>query len=111
MIEWAAALRRAAIAIWLLLMASVAAWPFASATGWFLAAVAFVPLALPLPGIVAGSSRALRAGTLALAPLLAIAVTEYLVDAAARPWVGASLALSFAAFAAIVAALRAAPQR
>ena len=29
-------------------------------------------------------------------------MTEYLVDAAARPWVGASLALSFAAFAAIV---------
>lgn len=105
-----ALLRRLAVSAWLLLVLSVAAWPFAAGVGWFLWAIAFLPLLLPVPGLLAGSARALRGATLALAPLLAIGVTEYLVNVPARAWTGLSLALMLAAFAAILAALRAAPR-
>ncbi len=102
-----AVLRRVAVAAWLLLVLSVAAWPLGARIGRVACVLALVPLLLPLPWILAGSVRALRAASLALAPLLAVAVTEYLVNAPARPWAGISLALAFAAFAAIVAAIRA----
>jgi uncharacterized membrane protein len=102
--------RRVAVAVWLLLVVSVAIWPLAAGIGWALTALACLPLLLPLPGLLRGSLRALRGATLALAPLLAIAVTEYLVRPPARPWAGISLALAIAAFAAILAALRAVPR-
>lgn len=105
-----AVLRRVAVATWLLLALSVAAWPLGAGIGWVAWALALVPLLLPLPWILAGSVRALRAASLALAPLLAVAVTEYLVNAPARTWAGTSLALAFTAFAAIVAAIRASPR-
>ena len=44
-----------------------------------------------------------------LAPALALAVTEFLVNPPARPFAGATLALVFAAFAGILAALRTLP--
>ena len=104
-------MRRLAVAAWLLLVLSVAAWPFVGARiGPVTTAIAFLPLLLPLPGLVGDSGRALRGAPLALAPLLALAVTEYLVNPPARPWAGLSLALAFVAFAAIVAALRVAPR-
>jgi len=106
----AAVLRRVAVATWLLLAASVAAWPLGAGIGRLAWTLAFVPLLLPLPWMLAGSVRALRAASLALAPLLAVAVTEYLVNAPARTWAGISLALAFTAFAAIVAAIRATPR-
>ena len=105
-----AALRRVAVAAWLLLVLSVAAWPLGAGIGHVAWALALVPLLLPLPWMLAGSVRALRAASLALAPLLAVAVTEYLVNSPARPWAGISLALAFAAFTAIVAAIRASPR-
>jgi hypothetical protein len=105
----AAALRRLAVAAWLLLGASVAPWPLVAGIGRLPWAIAFLPLLLPVPSLLSGSTRALRAATLALAPLLAVGVTEYLVSAGARPMVGSSLALALLSFAAIVAALRAAP--
>ena len=70
---------------------------------------AFIPLLLPLPGLVRGSVKWLRAAPMALAPALALAITEILVNPPARPFAGASLALAFLAFAAIVAALRSRP--
>jgi uncharacterized membrane protein len=110
MIGRAVVLRRVAVATWLLLVLSVASWPLGAGIGRVAWALALVPLLLPLPWIVAGSVRALRAASLALAPLLAVAVTEYLVNAPARSWAGISLALAFAAFATIVAAIRASPR-
>jgi hypothetical protein len=47
---------------------------------------------------------------MALAPALALAITESLVNPPARAIAGASLALTLVAFAAIVAALRTAPR-
>lgn len=104
----AAMLRRVAVAAWLLLVVSVAVWPALTRIGGFPWGFALVPLLLPLPWMFAGSLRALRAATLALTPLFVVALTEYAVNAPARPWTGLSLGLAFAAFAAIVAALRAA---
>ena len=107
----AARVRHLAIAVWLLLVLSVAAWPFVGARiGPVTTAIALLPLLLPLPGLLGGAQRALQGAPLALAPLLALAVTEYLANPPARHWAGLSLALAFAAFAAIVAALRVAPR-
>jgi len=96
---------RLAIAAWVLLGACVATWPGAG-IGRFTTAFAFVPLLLPLHGIVRGSVKWLRAAPMALAPALALAITEILVNPPARFVAGASIALAFLAFAAIVAALR-----
>ena len=98
---------RLAVAAWILHGASVAIWPAAGAgIGLLTAVFAFVPLLLPLHGIVRGSVKWLRAAPMALAPALALAITEILVNPPARPFAGATLALAFLAFAAVVAALR-----
>jgi len=103
--------RRVAVAAWLLLMLSVAAWASdAAGIGRVFAAIAFLPLLLPLPGLIGNSGRALRAAPLALAPVLALSVTEILANPPARPWAGVSLALAFAAFAALIAAIRTSPR-
>jgi uncharacterized membrane protein len=102
---------RLALVAWLLLAGSIAWWPFADAgIGRVTALVAGLPLLLPLPGLLRGSRRALRAAPMALAPALALAITEIMVNPAARVTAGISLALVLAAFAGIVAALRTAPQ-
>ena len=111
MSERAGNARRVAIAAWLLLAASVACWPFAGAgIGSITSAIAFAPLLLPLPGLIRGSFPALRAAPMALAPALALAITEILVNPAGRPWAAATLILVFLAFAAVLAALRRAPR-
>jgi uncharacterized membrane protein len=101
---------RLAVAAWILLGASVAIWlASGSGIGLLTAAFAFVPLLLPLPGIFRGSVKWLRAAPMALAPALALAITEILVNPPARAFAGASLALAFLAFAAIVSTLRSRP--
>ena len=98
---------RLSVAAWILLGASIAIWPAAGAgIGLHTAAFAFIPLLLPVHGIVHGSVKWLRAAPMTLAPVLALAITETLVNPAARPFAGVTLALAFLAFAAIVAALR-----
>jgi len=105
-----ASTRRIAVAAWLLLMLSVAAWALEFVgIGRVFAAIAFLPLLLLLPGLLGNSGRALRTAPLALAPALALAVTEVLANPSARLWAGLSLALVFAAFAAIIAAIRTSP--
>lgn len=108
----AEAARRVAVAAWLVLVLSVAAWPFlAVGIGWPYAAAALLPLLLPLPGLLGATTRALRAAPLALAPVLAVAITEIVANPTARTPAGLSLALAFAAFAALVAAIRVSPGR
>jgi uncharacterized membrane protein len=110
MTKRAHATRRMALVTWLLLAASVGAWPFAQAgIARFTSAIAFLPLLLPLPGLARGSRQALHAAPLALAPALALALTEVVANPPARACAGLSLALVLAAFAAVLAALRAAP--
>jgi uncharacterized membrane protein len=108
----AARTRRVAVATWLLLMLSVAAWALEAASiGRVFAAIAFLPLLLPLPGLLGNSGRAVRAAPLALAPVLALAVTEILANPPARLWAGLSLTLVLAAFAALIAAIRVSTRR
>lgn len=105
------ATHRIAIAAWLALLLSVLCWPLGpAAVGWPITAIAFMPLLLPLPGLVRGTRRTQSWAPLALAPALAMALTEVLVNPAVRPRVALTLALILAAFAAILAALRARPR-
>jgi uncharacterized membrane protein len=101
--------RGAAIAAWLALAGSVALWPVSGA-GIVTTLLAGLPLLLPLPGLLRGARRTLRAAPMALAPALTLAITEFLVNPPARPFAGATLALVLAAFAASVAALRTQPR-
>jgi len=108
----AALAQRLAVVAWLLLVGSVAAWPFCAAgIDWPYAAVGLLPLLLPLPGLVGRSGSALRAAPLALAPALALALTEIVANPPARACAGVSLALTFVAFAALIAAIRASPRQ
>lgn len=107
----AALTRRLAIGAWTLLLISIVAWPF---TGGGISpvttAIASLPLLLPLPGLVRGRRRTLQWSSLTLAPALALALTEILVNARARMPATLTLALIFAAFGASIAALRASPR-
>lgn len=97
---------RAALVAWLAQLASLACWPFAG-TGPALAAMAGLPLLLPLPGLFRRSARTLRWAPLAQAPALALALTEVLANPAARTAATLTLALLLAAFAGVIAAQRA----
>ena len=103
----AALMRRLVTAVWLLLIASIARWPFATAgIGPVTTAVALLPLLLPVPGLMIGWRRTLQWSPLTLAPALALTLTEILVNAAARRLATLSLALILMAFAMLIAALR-----
>jgi uncharacterized membrane protein len=96
---------QAAIAIWLALIVSVLCWPLGvSAIGWVTTSIAFLPLLLPLPGLARGTRR-----TQGWAPLT-LALAEVLVNPAQRLRIAVTLLLILTAFAAILAALRAAPR-
>ena len=106
----ARAARRASLVLWLALMISIGSWPWIpSAPGTAPSLAALLPLLLPLAGILRGKRRTLSWAPLAIAPALAITLTELLVDPAARAVIGVTLVLVLAAFAAVIAALRAAP--
>ncbi|MGE0031869.1 MAG: DUF2069 domain-containing protein [Steroidobacteraceae bacterium] len=105
--ESARTLCRVALAVWLALLISVACWPLGDGgIGPLTTALALLPLLAPLPGMARGARRTLRWAPLALAPALALALTEILVNPAARTRASVSLALILAAFAAVIAALR-----
>ena len=74
---------RLVVVAWVLLGASIATWP--------------------------GAGIGRLTTVFAFAPALALAITEILVNPPARLVAGATLALAFLAFAAIVAALRSRP--
>lgn len=109
--ERARAAGRIAAGAWLVLILSVLCWPLgASGVGWVTTAIAFLPLLPPLPGLARGTRRTQSWAPLTLAPVLALALTEVLVNAAARARIAITLALILAGFAAILAALRSAPR-
>ncbi len=103
--------RLLAAGVWVLLLASIAAWPFTAAgVGAITTVIALAPLLMPLPGLMRGRRRTLQWSALTLAPPLAMALTEILVNAPARAPATLSIALIFAAFATVVAALRILPR-
>ncbi len=99
--------RRATQFAWLALIVSIACWPFSAAgIGWLITALALLPLLMPVAGIARGSRRTFGWAPLALAPALALTLTEILVNAGARTPTTVSLVLIFVAFAALIASLR-----
>jgi uncharacterized membrane protein len=100
-------MRRLALAAWLALLISIACWPLGDAgIGPLTTTLALLPLLAPLPGMARGTRRTLRWAPLVLALPLALALTEILVNPAARARAAVSLALLLVAFAAIIATLR-----
>ncbi len=100
-----------AVGAWLALLLSVLFWPLGHfGAGWVVSAIAFLPLLLPLQGLARGIRRTQSWAPLTLAPVLAMALTEVLVNPAARFRIALTLALILAAFATIIAALRATPR-
>ena len=74
-------LRRVALAVWLALLISIACWPLGDGgIGPLTTALALLPLLAPLPGMARGTRRTLRWAPLTLAPPLALALTEILVN-------------------------------
>ena len=104
------ALRWTVLAIWALLGLSVLPWLLPEGDSSLpYVALAFVlgPLLLPLRGLWLARRYTYRWAPLALAPVMLVALTEFVANAASRGYALASSILAFAALAAIVAALRA----
>lgn len=98
--------RRATVWLWAVLAASLLCW-YAAGYPWLLCMLAALPLFAPLPGLMRGRRYTYVWATLFTIPYLAFAVTELLVNPAARWAASFSLVLVFAWFCAMVLYLRA----
>jgi uncharacterized membrane protein len=70
------------------------------------AAVASVPILIPLPGILRANRRTFAWATLCVTPYFTVAISESVVNASARAWAISVLALSVLIFFALIAYLR-----
>jgi uncharacterized membrane protein len=98
--------RSLTIGLWAAIALSFAAWMLAGYS-WVLCLLAIVPLLAPLNGLVRGSRYTYSWATLFAIPYLAFAITELLVNPAARWVAGLSLLLVFAWFCTMILYLRA----
>jgi uncharacterized membrane protein len=97
--------RSLTLGLWAAIALSFAAWMLAGYS-WVLCLMAILPLLAPLNGLVRGRRYTYSWATLFAIPYLAFAVTELLVNPAAR-WVAAlSLLLVFAWFCTMILYLR-----
>jgi len=95
--------------LWIAVAASLLAW-IAAGYPWPVCVLAVLPLLAPLNGLVRGRRHTYAWATLFAIPYLAFALTELLVNPAAR-WVASiSLFLVFGWFCAMVLYLRASPK-
>lgn len=102
---------RTALAVWLALLVSIACWPLGDAgIGEITTVIALLPLLAPIRGMTRGRRRTFGWAPLTLAPALAMALTEVMVNEAARMRAAVSLALILMAFAVVIATLRATPR-
>lgn len=102
--------RRATLVLWAALAASLLAW-IAVGYPWPLCVLAILPLLAPLPGLVRGSRYTYAWASLFTVPYLAFAITELLVNPAARWVAAASTLLVFGWFCTMVLFLRVARGR
>jgi uncharacterized membrane protein len=100
--------RALTVGLWVALCASLLAW-IAVGYPWPICAGAVLPLLAPLRGLVQGRRYTYAWSTLFAIPYLVFALTELLVNPAARWVAGLSLLLVFGWFCAMVAFLRSAP--
>jgi uncharacterized membrane protein len=98
--------RRLTIGLWIAVALSLLAWVLVGYS-WPICILAVLPLLAPLNGLLRGRRHTYAWATLFAIPYLAFAVTELLVNPAAR-WVAAmSLLLVFAWFCTMILFLRA----
>ena len=97
--------RSLTIWIWVAVALSLLAWMMAGYP-WLICALAVLPLLAPLNGLLRGRRKTYAWATLFAVPYLAFALTELLVNPAAR-WVAAiSLLLVFGWFCTMILFLR-----
>lgn len=96
--------------LWIAVALSLLAW-IAAGYAWPICVLAVIPLLAPLHGLVKGRRYTYAWATLFTVPYITFALTELLVNPAAR-WVASiSLLLVFAWFCTMVLFLRASPAR
>jgi uncharacterized membrane protein len=105
-LSFAEKVRRATISLWVAVAASLLCW-YTAGYPWLLCVVAAAPLLAPLPGLVRGRRYTYAWASLFAMPYAAFAVTELLVNPAARAVGSLSLLLVFAWFCSMVLYLRA----
>ena len=102
------ATRSVTVGLWIAVTLSLLAW-IAVGYPWLVCVIAVVPLLAPLNGLLKGRRYTYAWATLFAIPYLAFALTELLVNPAAR-WVAAiSLLLVFGWFCSMILFLRASP--
>ena len=97
--------RALTIGLWVALSASLLCW-ICVGYRWSFCVAAVVPLLAPLRGLILGRRHTYAWATLFAVPYLVFALTELLVNPAARWVAGSSLLLVFGWFCAMVAFLR-----
>ena len=98
--------RSLTIGFWIALVLSLPAWMMAGYP-WPICALAALPLLAPLNGLLRGRRHTYAWATLFAIPYLAFALTELLVNPAARWVAAASLLLVFGWFCTMILFLRA----
>jgi uncharacterized membrane protein len=98
--------RSLTIGLWIAVVASLLAWMLAGYP-WLICVAAAVPLLAPLNGLVRGRRRTYAWATLFAVPYLVFALTELLVNPAARWAAALSLLLVFGWFCTMILFLRA----
>ncbi len=98
--------RLATVWLWGAVVAGLLCW-YAAGYPWLLCVLAAAPLLAPLPGLIRGRRYTYAWATLFAVPYLTFALTELLVNPAARWAAALSLLLIFAWFCAMVLYLRA----
>jgi uncharacterized membrane protein len=101
----ASAARSLTIWLWIAVTASLLAWMLVGYS-WPMCVVAVVPLLAPLNGLIRGRRHTYAWATLFAIPYLVFALTELLVNPAARWVAGASLLLVFCWFCTMIFYLR-----
>jgi uncharacterized membrane protein len=102
--------RFAAVWLWGAVAASLLCWT-AAGYPWLLCLLAVAPLLAPLPGLVRGRRYTYAWASLFAMPYVAFAVTELLVNPAARMVASVSLLLTCGWFCSMVLYLRASRAR
>ncbi len=102
--------RRVTIVLWAAVALSLLAW-IAVGYPWPLCLLAVAPLLAPLHGLITGRRHTYAWSCLFVIPYLVFALTELLVNPAARAVAGASLFLIFGWFCSMVLYLRASPRQ
>lgn len=96
--------------LWVAVALSLLAW-ITVGYPWPICVIAVLPLLAPLRGLLRGQRYTYAWATLFAIPYLVFALTELLVNPAARWVAGASLLLVFAWFCTMIFFLRASPPR